>query len=167
MAQRRAVTEGMIFETEDGIPIDLNNLKDDEMKALAMAYAMAHGGDIPEDSEQEGEEDDEVDSDIDDIDPANFKGIYFNEDPNRKYQDPETGCHFEYFDLCKRLVHLKEKRKILDIELGLTPVETPPESEPIQKTKQSAKQDSASSNNKRVPQVPEEKSVKKPSLSGQ
>ena len=27
------------------MPIDLSNLKEDEMKALAMAYAMAHGGD--------------------------------------------------------------------------------------------------------------------------
>jgi hypothetical protein len=45
-----------------------------------------------------------VDSDVDDIDFDNFKGIYFNDDPNRKYQDPETGCHFEYGDLCKRLV---------------------------------------------------------------
>ena len=45
MAQRRAVTEGLILEDEDGVPIDLTNLKDEEMKALAMAYAMAHGGD--------------------------------------------------------------------------------------------------------------------------
>lgn len=45
MAQRRAVTEGMLFEDEDGMPVDINNLKDDEMRALAMAYAMAHEGD--------------------------------------------------------------------------------------------------------------------------
>jgi len=31
---------------------------------------------------------------ISDLD--NFKGIYFNDDPNRKYQCPETGAHFEY-----------------------------------------------------------------------
>jgi hypothetical protein len=48
-----------------------------------------------------------ADSDVDNIDFENFKGIYFDEDPNRKYQDPETGCHFEYFDLCKRLAKLK------------------------------------------------------------
>ena len=51
MAQRRAVTEGLIFEDDNGVPIDLNNLKDDEMKALALAYAMAHGGDVQEDSD--------------------------------------------------------------------------------------------------------------------
>mgnify|MGYP000397294794 FL=1 len=28
------------------------------------------------------------DSDIDNIDFNNFKGIYIDEDPNRKYQDP-------------------------------------------------------------------------------
>jgi hypothetical protein len=47
----------------------------------------------------------EKDSDIDEIDFQNFKGIYFNE-VDKKYQDPETGCHFEYTDLCKRLVKL-------------------------------------------------------------
>ena len=50
---------------------------------------------------------DDVDSDIDNIDFNNFKGIYIDEDPNRKYQDPETGCHFEYYDLCKRMAKLK------------------------------------------------------------
>ena len=47
------------------------------------------------------------DSDIDNIDFNNFKGIYIDEDPNRKFQDPVTGCHFEYYDLCKRLAKLK------------------------------------------------------------
>jgi hypothetical protein len=65
-----------------------------------------------------------ADSDIDNIDFDNFKGIYFEDDPNRKYQDPETGCHFEYFDLCRRLAKLKKLRKKLDEQLGL-----PPESE--------------------------------------
>ena len=45
MAMRRAVTEGLMIEDDDGVPIDLTNLKDEEMKALAMAYAMAHEGD--------------------------------------------------------------------------------------------------------------------------
>mmetsp|Transcript_7991 Transcript_7991/g.12352 ORF Transcript_7991/g.12352 Transcript_7991/m.12352 type:complete len:94 (+) Transcript_7991:155-436(+) len=67
-----------------------------------------------------------ADSDIDNIDFENFKGIYFEEDPNRKYQDPSTGCHFEYFDLCKRLAKLKQLRKRLDEQLGLPP-ESPPE----------------------------------------
>ena len=54
------------------------------------------------------------DSDIDNLDFDNFKGIYFDEDPNRKFQDPDTGCHFEYNDLCKRLAKLKVLRKKLD-----------------------------------------------------
>ena len=61
------------------------------------------------------------DSDIDNLDFDNFKGIYFNEDPNRKYQDPDTGCHFMYSDLCKRLNKLKDLRKKLDEQLGLPP----------------------------------------------
>ena len=66
----------------------------------------------------------DADSDIDNLDFNNFKGIYFDEDPNRKYQDPETGCHFEYYDLCKRLAKLKQLRRKLDEQLGLPP-ETP------------------------------------------
>jgi hypothetical protein len=62
-----------------------------------------------------------ADSDIDNIDFNDFKGIYFDEDPNRKYQDPETGCHFEYSDLCKRLSKLKHLRRKLDVQLGLPP----------------------------------------------
>ena len=50
------------------------------------------------------EEEGQGDSDVDDLDFNNFKGIYFNDDPNRKYQDPSTGCHFEYLDLCKRMI---------------------------------------------------------------
>jgi hypothetical protein len=61
---------------------------------------------------------------VDDVDFQNFKGIYFNEDPNRKYQDPDTGCHFEYNDLCKRMNKLKARRKMIDAELGL-PTDTP------------------------------------------
>jgi hypothetical protein len=34
-AQRRAVTEGILLDDEDGAPIDLNNLKDEELYALA------------------------------------------------------------------------------------------------------------------------------------
>ena len=62
-----------------------------------------------------------ADSDVDELDFDNFKGIYFDEDPNRKYQDPDTGCHFEYYDLCKRLAKLKQLRRKLDEQLGLPP----------------------------------------------
>ena len=58
------------------------------------------------------------DSDVDNLDFDNFKGIYFG-DKTEKYQDPVTGCHFEYYDLCKRMLTLKQKRKILDKRLGL------------------------------------------------
>ena len=37
----------------------------------------------------------------------------------QKYHDPVTGCHFEYFDLCKRLSQLKQRRKLLDKKLGV------------------------------------------------
>lgn len=33
----------------------------------------------------------------------NYKGIYFNDDPNSKFTDPETGAHFEFKDMCTRL----------------------------------------------------------------
>ena len=59
-----------------------------------------------------------------DIDFNNFKGVYFNDDPNRKYIDPDTGCHFEYNDLVRRLVDLQALRKMIDKELGILP--TPP-----------------------------------------
>lgn len=61
---------------------------------------------------------DAEDSDVDDIDFDNFKGIYFG-DKHEKYQDPVTGCHFEYNNLCSRLHKLREKRKVLDLQLGL------------------------------------------------
>ena len=49
----------------------------------------------------------EKDSDCDDIDYGNFKGIYEGEQ-KEKFIDPETGAHFEYYDLCKRMSRLKE-----------------------------------------------------------
>lgn len=36
-------------------------------------------------------------------DLINYKGIYFNDDPGQKFTDPETGAHFEYKDMCRRL----------------------------------------------------------------
>lgn len=38
MAARRAFTEGVLYDDTDD-PIDINNLRDDELQALAMAYA--------------------------------------------------------------------------------------------------------------------------------
>lgn len=130
-AARRAVTEGMVLDDTDEA-IDINNLNDEELQALAMAYMMqANGQGVDEDdqeedeSDQDGEHDQKIDSDVDEIDFENFKGIYFNDDPNRKYQDPDTGAHFEYFDLCKRMVKLKEFRNKIDKELGIEVLESP------------------------------------------
>ena len=57
-----------------------------------------------------------------DVDPeatmGNYKGIYFGEQ-QEKYQDPITGCHFRYLDLCQRMLRLKNQRKIIDKRLGL------------------------------------------------
>lgn len=65
----------------------------------------------------------DADSDVDDVDLGNYKGIYEGEQ-KEKYICPQTGAHFEYFDLCKRMSRLKEKRKLIDKQLGIG--ETPP-----------------------------------------
>jgi hypothetical protein len=36
------------------------------------------------------------------VDLTKYKGIYYNDD-NKKFQDEETGAHFEFNDLCHRL----------------------------------------------------------------
>ena len=52
MAGRRAITENMLYDGEDGAPIDLNNLNDDEIAAaMERAYAMGL-----EDDEDYGDE---------------------------------------------------------------------------------------------------------------
>lgn len=43
---------------------------------------------------------------LDDVDLSNYKGMYFNEEDN-KYQDPITGAHFDYYDMCCRLLELQ------------------------------------------------------------
>jgi hypothetical protein len=40
----------------------------------------------------------------------NYKGIYFNDDPGQKQTDPETGAHFIFKDMCRRLQFVLEKR---------------------------------------------------------
>jgi len=39
-------------------------------------------------------------------DLINYKGIYYNDDAGQKYTDPETGAHFEFRDMCKRLTRI-------------------------------------------------------------
>lgn len=33
----------------------------------------------------------------------NYKGIYFDDDQDTKYICPDTGAHFEYIDMFRRL----------------------------------------------------------------
>ena len=44
-------------------------------------------------------------------DLINYKGIYSNDDAGQKYTDPETGAHFEFRDMCKRLTRIMQKRE--------------------------------------------------------
>ena len=48
------------------------------------------------------------DDDIDNIDFANYKGIYAEDDTGQKYTCPETGAHFEPSDLCRRIYKIIE-----------------------------------------------------------
>ena len=41
----------------------------------------------------------------------NYKGIYFDDDSGEKYQCPETGAHFEYYDMYRRLNRVKRDRE--------------------------------------------------------
>lgn len=43
-------------------------------------------------------------------DLINYKGIYYNDDQGQKYTDPETGAHFEFKDMCRRLHRIQQKR---------------------------------------------------------
>ena len=42
------------------------------------------------------------------VDLSNYKGIFFDEQPGQKYQDEKTGAHFEYSDICRRLIRLQK-----------------------------------------------------------
>lgn len=52
-------------------------------------------------------EENEYEEDLDDIDFGNYKGIFYEDDPTTKYQDPETGAHFDFDDICRRLCQIK------------------------------------------------------------
>ena len=51
-------------------------------------------------------------------DLINYKGIYYNDDAGQKYTDPETGAHFEYKDMCKRLQRIQQKREAYEQQLA-------------------------------------------------
>lgn len=40
----------------------------------------------------------------------NYKGIYFDDDQGQKFQCPETGAHFEYLDMYRRLKKVYSQR---------------------------------------------------------
>ncbi len=40
---------------------------------------------------------------LDNIDFGHYKGMFYAGDPKDKYQDPTTGAHFDYRDMCERL----------------------------------------------------------------
>lgn len=84
-------------------PIDINNLADNHND---------HHDQMP------------VGDDVDDIDFKNYKGIYANDDSGQKYQCPETGAHFEYTDLCRRMMKIVEKRKVDDEKIYGKPPQT-------------------------------------------
>lgn len=44
------------------------------------------------------------------LDLINYKGIYFDDDTGEKYQCPDTGAHFEYYDMYRRLNRIKRER---------------------------------------------------------
>ena len=41
----------------------------------------------------------------------NYKGIYYGDDQGQKYTDAETGAHFEFKDMCRRLQRIMQKRE--------------------------------------------------------
>lgn len=54
----------------------------------------------------------DADPECDDINFANYKGIYADdENSDQKYTCPITGAHFEFNDISRRLLKVIEKRK--------------------------------------------------------
>ena len=50
--------------------------------------------------------------DMDDIDPNNYKGIFYNANTkDTHYVDPNNGAHFNYGHMCTRLGQLKAQRE--------------------------------------------------------
>lgn len=52
--------------------------------------------------EEEAPEEDEINHD-------NYKGIYVDEEPGQKFQDPETGAHFDYKEIYDRLIEVENE----------------------------------------------------------
>ena len=56
--------------------------------------------------------------DLDQIDFANYKGMFYQDDPGQKYQDEVTGSHFEYNDMCRRLKRLQKEMQYITQTTG-------------------------------------------------
>ena len=54
--------------------------------------------------DSDGEEEQE---EVECVDHNNYKGIYFDDEPGTKFQDPETGAHFDYNEICNRLIEVE------------------------------------------------------------
>lgn len=54
--------------------------------------------------DSDGEEEQE---EVEWVDHNNYKGIYFDDEPGTKFQDPETGAHFDYNEICNRLIEVE------------------------------------------------------------
>ena len=81
----------------DAQHFDLNDLSDDED-----IYGAEDAGQAANPAQNNG------DGAAEDL--INYKGIYFNDDAGQKFTDPETGAHFEFKDMCKRLNKVSQKR---------------------------------------------------------
>eukprot|EP00826_Nyctotherus_ovalis_P005079 TRINITY_DN1113_c0_g1_i1.p1 TRINITY_DN1113_c0_g1~~TRINITY_DN1113_c0_g1_i1.p1 ORF type:complete len:186 (+),score=25.84 TRINITY_DN1113_c0_g1_i1:102-659(+) len=46
---------------------------------------------------------------LDQVNLHNYKGMFYG-DTDRKYEDPITGAHFEYHDMCHKLLQLQRLR---------------------------------------------------------
>ena len=61
---------------------------------------------LPDDNSSDEEDTESENQNLD-----NYKGIYFKDDPGTKYTDPESGAHFDYNDICTRLVQFQKHSK--------------------------------------------------------
>ncbi|CAI2374998.1 unnamed protein product [Moneuplotes crassus] len=51
------------------------------------------------------------DSESSEIDHNNYKGQYIDDDPGSKWQDPDTGAHFDFKEMCKILKKVSYERR--------------------------------------------------------
>lgn len=55
-----------------------------------------------------------ADEDAENIDFANYKGIYAEDESEQKYTCPDTGAHFEFNDISRRLLKVLAYRESLE-----------------------------------------------------